>query len=79
MAYQNPAYRGDAVKNTRVDRPDEGLDTEQLGVGGTGLARNRFDDETGGNPRSKGASTTVDTTNIGLTTDASLKRAISTS
>ena len=79
MAYGQfgtPAYRGDAVLNTRVDRPDEGLPTEQVGAGGTGLARSTFDRGMGGAARLRGATTVVDTTAIGLAPSASLARAI---
>lgn len=55
------AYRGTGDQNTRVDRPDEGLDTEYAGPGGTGKSRAKFDDAAQGKPRYAGAKTVIQT------------------
>jgi hypothetical protein len=54
-------YRGTGDANTRVDRPDEGYDTEFPGPGGTGKSRAKFDDAAQGRPRYAGAKTVIQT------------------
>jgi len=76
MPQSHTGYGGTGDQNTRVDRPDEGLDTEYSGPGGTGKSRATFDDAAQGTPRYKGAKTQIQTDGFSVQQDQDVARAI---
>lgn len=68
-------YRGTGSEAKRVDRPDEGLDTEFPGPGGTGKSRALLDSGQA-KARYRGAKTQIQTDGFSAAPFAETQRAI---